>query len=191
MQPSPFEQLLGAEFARLPAAVRQVHAARAPLRTAGRADVTAATSAMARLVCWFAGLPKPGRAIETAVVFTSDGKGGEHWQRQFGERRYQSTIVAGNGRDAGLLVERFGLFDLKFRLTPRDDGLHWALAGGRFVGLPLPRWSVPYVDGLESTDGARFTFDIDVTFPVIGWLVHYRGWLIPQDHGSGLDHAGG
>ena len=63
MPPSPFEQLLGAEFDRLPAPVRQVHAARTPLRTAGRADVTAATGAMAWFVSWFAGLPKPGRDI--------------------------------------------------------------------------------------------------------------------------------
>ena len=114
MPPSPFEQLLGAEFDRLPAPVRQVHAARTPLRTAGRADVTAATGAMAWFVSWFAGLPKPGRDIETSVVFTPDGNSGEHWQRQFADRRYQNAIAAGTGRDAGFLIEHFGLFDLKF-----------------------------------------------------------------------------
>ena len=74
MQPSPFERLLGAAFEQLPAPVRQVHATRAPLRTVGRADVTAATGAMAWLVSWFAGLPKPGRDIATSVVFTPMAK---------------------------------------------------------------------------------------------------------------------
>ena len=187
MQPSPFERLLGAAFEQLPAPVRQVHATRAPLRTAGRADVTAATGAMAWLVSWFAGLPKPGRDIATSVVFTPDGKGGEHWERQFADRRYQSTMAVGAGRDKGFLIEHFGLFDLQFRLTPRADGLQWSLAGWRLVGIPLPGWSVPKVECLEAADGERFTFDIDVTFPLIGWLVHYRGWLSPDGSSASSD----
>ena len=115
------------------------------------------------------------------MVFTPDGNGGEHWQRQFADRRYQSAIAAGTGRDAGFLIEHFGLFDLKFRLTPQADGLQWSLAGWRFAGIRLPRWSVPKIECLESADGERFTFDIDVTFPLIGWLIHYRGWLMPQN----------
>ena len=61
------------------------------------------------------------------------------------------------------------------------DGLQWSLAGWRCLGIPLPRWSVPSIECLESADGERYTFDIDVTFPLIGWLMHYRGWLLPQD----------
>jgi hypothetical protein len=39
---------------------------------------------------------------------------------------------------------------------------------------------VPRIACLESADGERFIFDIDVTFPLIGWLIHYRGWLEPR-----------
>ena len=177
MQPSPFEMLLGADFERLPAPVRRVHGLRQPLKTAGRADVTAATGLLARLIAWNAGLPRPGRDMEVTVLFTPDGQGGERWDRRFGDRRYASSISAGEGRDRGLLIEHFGLFHLRFQLSPRPDGLAWSLAGWRLLGIPLPRWSVPHIDCLESADGERFTFDIDVTFPIVGWLIHYRGWL--------------
>jgi hypothetical protein len=177
---SPFEQLLGADLERLPAPVRRVHSLRAPLATAGRADITAANGALAWLTCWFAGLPRPGRDIHVAVTFTPMERG-EHWDRKFADRRYASTMGLGTGRDQGFLIEHFGLFDLRFQLSASPEGLTWSLAGWRCLGIPLPRWSVPRIKCIESGDGDRYTFDIDVTFPLIGWLMHYRGWLLPQD----------
>jgi hypothetical protein len=178
---SPFERLLGANFAQLPAPVRRVHALRQPLRTAGRADVRAATSMTARAICRFAGLPRAGRDIPVSVQFAPNGNGGEQWDRHFADRRYASSIAVGEGRDQGYLIEHFGLLRLQFILTVRPDGLSWSLAGWRLGALPLPRWSAPRIECLESADGERFTFDIDVTFPLVGWLIHYRGWLLPQD----------
>jgi hypothetical protein len=177
---SPFERILGPELERLPAPVRRVHSLREPLATSGRAEITAASGALAWLVCWFAGLPRPGRDIDVSVVFAPKD-GGEHWDRKFADRRYASTMQAGTGRDQGFLIEHFGLFDLRFELRVMPEGLRWSIIGWRLLHVPLPRWSVPTIDCVESSDGDRYTFDIDVKFPVIGWLMHYRGWLLPQD----------
>jgi hypothetical protein len=38
---------------------------------------------------------------------------------------------------------------------------------------------LPEVNCFESADGARFVFDINVRFPMIGPVIHYRGWLLP------------
>jgi hypothetical protein len=178
---SPFEQLLGDDFERLPAPVRRLHSLREPLRTAGRADITAARGPVAWLLCWMAGLPRPGHDVEVSVLFEPRPTGDEHWDRKFGDRRYVSTIAIGTGRDDGYLIEHFGPFDLRFQLTVLTEGLAWSVVGWRLLRVPLPRWSVPRIKCLEAGDGARFTFDIDVAFPVIGWLMHYRGWLLPQD----------
>ena len=35
----------------------------------------------------------------------------------------------------------------------------------------------------ESSVGGRFVFDIDVKLPLIGQLIHYRGWLLQQGQG--------
>jgi hypothetical protein len=176
--PSPFEQLLGAQFHRLPTSVQRLHALRAAMTTAGRAEVKAASNLFARLLCWGAGLPRPG-AMDVSVCFKPRLDGSEHWDRHFGDRRYASSIRAGAGKDRDFLIEHFGPFDLRFRLTARDDGLAWSLTGWRLLRIRLP--GCPRIECLEGADGERFTFDIDVTFPLIGWLIHYRGWLLPVD----------
>jgi hypothetical protein len=37
-------------------------------------------------------------------------------------------------------------------------------------------WTPRAIDGVPD----RLTFDIDVKFPLIGQLIHYRGWLTQQ-----------
>jgi hypothetical protein len=174
---TPFQRLLGADFDRLPAAVRDLHGLTGPAKTAGRADITAARNPAAWFLCWFAGLPKPGRDVPVMVDFYPDGKGRERWDRTFAARRYSSTMEAATGREAGLLTEHFGIFRLFSRLTVREEGLAWSLVGWRILGIPLPRWTAPSVECLESGDGERFVFDIKFAFPVAGQVIHYRGWL--------------
>jgi hypothetical protein len=178
---SPFERLFSAELDRLPPPVRHVHTIREPLATSGRAEITAADGLLARFICWFAGLPRPGSNVDVSVVFTPTKDGGEHWDRKFADLHYASALELGTGRDEGLLIEHFGLFDLRFRLRILPEGLAWSVVGWRCLRISLPRWSVPKIECIESAGGDRYTFDIDVTFPVIGWLMHYRGWLLPQD----------
>lgn len=179
----PFERVLGAALAELPEPVRGVHCLRETALVArGLADVTAAPGLMARLLCLVAGLPKPGRDVPCVVIFTPLRDGRERWQRQFADRRYRSVMRAAATCEAGgrVIVERFGplgLLDLHFRLTPGADGLRWSLDRWTLRGVPLPAWSAPRIACLESGDGERFRFDIDVTFPLIGPVIHYAGWL--------------
>ena len=70
---SPFQVLLGADFARLPAAVRRVHALSDSLKTAGRAKVSVAAGVLPWLVCRIAGLPSPGQDVPVEVEFHPDG----------------------------------------------------------------------------------------------------------------------
>lgn len=67
------------------------------------------------------------------------------------------------------------IFDLHFALSAAEDGLRWRLARWRLFGLPLPL--MPSVECLESGEGDRFAFDITASFPVIGRVIRYRGWL--------------
>jgi len=177
---SPFQRLLGAGFAQLPAPVRRLHGLSQDASTAGRAAITAARNPFAWLLCRLAGLPLPGDDVPVTVSFHLDGRGGEYWRRGFAGRRYASAMRAGSGADAGLLVERFWPFIYYHRLTASPNGVGWQLVKWRLLGIPLPGWTLPSVACFESGDGERFVFDIDVVFPLIGPVIHYRGWLLPQ-----------
>ena len=174
---TPFQSLLGADFQRLPAPVRDLHGLSETAFTAGQADITTAVNPAAWFLCWIAGLPRPGRHVPVTVAFHPDGKGREWWERHFASRRYASTMAAGTGRDEGLLIEYFGPFRLITKLTPGENGLAWSLVRWRFLRLPLPRWSTPTIECLEGGEGNRFLFDIRVGFPIVGHVIHYRGWL--------------
>jgi hypothetical protein len=175
MRSSPFQCILGADFECLPPAVRRVHGLSGALTACGFADITPAPGLAAWLICALAGLPRAGRNVPVTVSFHPDGRGGERWKRRFGARRYASTMRAGRGET--LLIERIGPFDLFYRLTPQADGLCWQVTRWRFATLPLPTWTLPTIRCVESGAGERFFFDIDIAFPMIGPVIHYRGWL--------------
>src|SRR6266851_609207 len=105
--PSPFQALLGDDFAMLPEPVRRLHSLAADIVTEGRADITSPRGFLPWLTCKVSGLPAPGRNVPVTVAFQVDGHGGEFWQRRFAERRYKSAFSVGTGRHAGLLCERF------------------------------------------------------------------------------------
>ncbi len=185
---SPFQDLLGSDFARLPELVRRIHGLTHSLRSTGRADVCRAPRLLARLLCTVAGLPPSGRDISVTVEFHPDGHLREFWERRFGRRRYSSTLRAGDPRAPGLLVEHFGPFDLEFRLSVASESLstrlHWSATGWRFLGVRLPRQTVPRIHCVESGDSERFMFDIDVAFPLIGQVIRYCGALAEMSVGA-------
>lgn len=170
-----FQNLLGSTFDLLPEPVRRFHTLEHELFSGGRSDVTAPPRSLgALLLSLVAGLPARGRNVETYVRFSPLSRGREYWRRDFSGRRYQSVMEA--SRD-GRLIEHFGPFDLYFDLAASPDGLRWSLSGWRLLKIPLPRFTKPAIECMEAADGTRFTFDIDVVFPIIGHVVHYRGVL--------------
>jgi hypothetical protein len=177
MPPSPFQQLLGDDFAILPAPVRRLHSLRGSVTTEGRSDIAAAEGRLPWLICLLAGLPSPGIDVPVTVEFRVEGNGREMWRRRFARRRYQSRFSAGAGRRAGLLRESLLPFVFFHRLTPSAAGLRWELVAWRLFWLPLPRSLMPPTECFEGAEGAHYTFDVDVKFPLIGQLIHYRGWL--------------
>ena len=177
MTASPFQQILGPSFDALPEPVRRLHSLTAPTAVAGLADIEVAPGLIPSLICWLAGLPKSGTGVPVSAAFTPDGRGGEHWVRRFGERRYASSFSAVRRGDENLLGERFGPFSLEFRLQASRTGLSWLLVDVTCVGIRAPRWAVPKVGCLERGEGGRFAFDIKAALPFVGPLIHYIGWL--------------
>jgi hypothetical protein len=174
---SPFQQLVGPDFALLPEPVRRFHSFAVDTATEGRADITSPRGFLPWLICKVSGLPAPGGDVPVTVHFQIASDGGQFWRRRFAGRRYQSGFSAGTERYAGLLCERFFPYVFFHKLTASADGLRWDLVRWKLLFLPLPRWLMPVAVCFESANGDHFVFDIDAAFRIIGPVVHYHGWL--------------
>ncbi len=64
-------------------------------------------------------------------------------------------------------------------LALTGQGLVWPISSIRLLGLPLPRALLPRSEVTESDRDGKAWFDVNLTLPVGGLLVRYRGWLEP------------
>lgn len=167
-----FANLLGTAFERLPNSVQQLHMRTGSHVYAGEVRVERGIGWLARACAWATRLPPAGHGlIRVEIDATAYG---ERWTRCVEGHAMRSHLWATDG----LLCERLGLVTFSFRLGAQDGHLTWEVARVRALGIPLPaRWfrDVSAIEG-ESTEG-RYTFSVSAALPLIGPLVHYRGWL--------------
>jgi hypothetical protein len=185
MDGSIFAEAVGAAALQvLPAPVQAFHRAESPAVWTGAADIEAGRGLLARLIGRLIGLPTSGRDVPVVVsverVGRRDGRApDEIWTRNFGGKRLTSRLSIG---PRGGLTERFGSISFRLMLDARREGLVWSLTGWRCCGVPMPRWLAPRSDAREfASDDGRFRFDVRVTVPLVGDLVHYCGWLKPSE----------
>ena len=46
-------------------------------------------------------------------------------------------------------------------------------------GIPLPMWLCPRSNSCEDTEAGRFRFHVEISHPLTGLIVRYKGWLEP------------
>ena len=174
-----YRRLLGDDLDRLPPAVRRLHDHGGRLCAAGTCRIERGDHPLARLVGWWFAFPSAGENLPVRVCFADRG-GVERWERDFAGQ----ALVSEQGElpaQPGLLFERFGAGRFEIEPTATPEGLELSLRGVSFFGLPLPRFLWPEVTGRESVDAdGRFTFFVTIRLPVVGLLVHYHGYLVPE-----------
>ncbi len=173
-----YQRILGAAWDRLPAEIRALHAGRGTTLAEGRASVERGGSPLARLAAFLVGFPAAAEETPVKVRFEADAEG-ETWTRSFGADRFTSRQFAGRGRSAGLLCERFGLLTFAMAQVPEEGKLTLVLRRWSCCGLPLPLWLCPRSDSYETAEDGRFRFHVDISHPLTGLIVRYRGWLQP------------
>lgn len=77
------------------------------------------------------------------------------------------------------MAERFGPIYFRCDLVGDHTGLQMAMQGWSILGVPLPLALAPRSQAREWPEDGRFHFDVPVSLPLIGRIVHYRGWLEP------------
>jgi hypothetical protein len=155
----------------------------------GRASIERGRNILGRLTAWLVGFPKPSADIPVRVRFDVD-KGEETWTRTFGTHSFSSRQFEGRGRSERLLCECFGPLTFAMALVTGDDRLKLVLRRWTILGLPLPMWLCPRSSSFETARDGRFRFHVEISHPLTGLIVRYRGWLVPSDpHGSSTMEA--
>lgn len=126
----------------------------------------------------FIRFPAAGDAVPVEVRFdVLDGR--ETWTRRCADRSFSSIQSEGTGRLERLVCERFGPFTLGLALVVDERCLRLVVRGWDFLGIPLPRALAPRSNSHEHEQDGRFHFDVEISHPLSGLIVHYRGWLVP------------
>ena len=76
----------------------------------------------------------------------------------------------------GRVYTSFGPVRLAFDLLPHPHGLDMRPAGWSLFRIPLPRVLAPRIVATEREEEGRFAFDVSAALPLVGPVVHYRGW---------------
>lgn len=173
-----FPRALGEAFRDLPEAVQATHDHAGPRRWSGWAEVTRGAGLLAGLIARAFRFPAAAADVPVMVLKTPV-EGGEVWERRFGGQVFRSHLRGG----AGGLTERFGPFTFAIALEVREGALHWPVARGWCLGVPLPRWLLPVSVSREYAEDGRFRFDVALHAPVSGLVVRYRGWLAADGGG--------
>jgi hypothetical protein len=174
-----YRRILEDAYALLPQPIAAMHDLKCDLVAAGFATVERGRGLLSRLAAAIVGFPFAGENVPVSVSFSrKDGR--EHWQRDFGGKRFTSTQEEGQGADAHLLCERFGPFSFAMALVLEGERLRLVLRRWGLFGVPLPLALGPRSDAYECVESGRFHFHVEISHPLTGLIVRYRGWLVPQ-----------
>jgi hypothetical protein len=172
-----YARILGKAWADLPAELRAMHDFSGSAR--GQASVERGTGRLARLAARLMGFPAASADVPVQVRFTERG-GVETWTHNFGDETFSSDQFAGRGRSEHLVCERFGPLTFAMALVVDGDCLRLVLRRWSAFGIPLPMWFCPRSDAYERVEDGKFRFFVEISHPLAGLIVRYRGWLVPQ-----------
>jgi Domain of unknown function (DUF4166) len=82
-------------------------------------------------------------------------------------------------KDEYSLVERFGAISVALALVLDSGRLYLIPRRWRLWGIPMPSLLLPTGSSFEAEEESRFCFDVDISAPLVGLIVAYRGTLEP------------
>nr|WP_281378542.1 SDR family oxidoreductase [Brevundimonas lenta] len=173
-----FARAIGPAFDALPPPIRALHETPGRSLWRGRAMTEGAAGPLAAIIARIIGFPTAQADCAAEVSIDADGDRSE-WRRRIGGHAFSSVLS--HPREGGRVRERFGATAMDLRLTPEGERLVYSVEGWRLGPIPLPRFLAPSTRAHEQIDAEdRFVFDVEISMPLIGRLVRYRGWLVRE-----------
>jgi hypothetical protein len=170
--PSLYQQVMGADFDRLPASLQQFHALTGKHVLSGWAEVGSPASFPARFLAWCLGAPL--KTQKGPIRFELRAAAAcEVWTRHFSDKTMESRLTLVRGH----IEERLGAARLGFALKVSPEKLEMQLVRLHFLGVPCPRWLLPAIVAEETATAGRLHFLIQASLPMVGVVTSYRGHL--------------
>jgi hypothetical protein len=177
-----YPRLFGVAWSEIDTALQRMHCNCEPVHAAGVFRISHGTSLGAKLLLLFLRLPPPNAAAQVELIVRPLGES-ETWLRLF-----DGKPVATVQRESvsGLLAERFGPIEFRFRLSFADHTIHYRQVGvilrlalPFFPEIPLPRWASPHVSARETAGASEMETRVlvEVSAPLAGLLFSYEGKL--------------
>jgi len=138
---------------------------------------------LARITAGIFRFPSASDGVTVTVTF-DQSPNREVWTRDFGGRKFQSTVSAGRGRNEHLLEERFGPFKFGMALVLENERLNFVVRNWSVFGLTMPRSWAPFGDSYECEKAGMFSFHVEIRHPLLGLVVKYVGGLSPRVSGN-------
>lgn len=173
--PSLYGQILGERFAHLPQPLAVLHSQQAVKVFRGEVRVDGGVNFFARLLADSFGFPRPGRRQTFELRITTQPDGSEIWQRCVGDGQWCTRQSCYRGK----LLEQFGALKATMSVPSDGSGLSFQVERLTLFGVPFPASLSPKISSVETVVGVpgRLAIDVDIVAPMIGRLVHYRGWM--------------
>lgn len=173
-----YQSVLGATWNQLPVPIRNMHDVAISRRAEGLAIIERGTNPFARMIADMIGFPQAGTDVPVSVDFNVFA-GTEQWMRTFNGRSFKSWQSRGYGRTERLLIERFGPMRFAMALVTEESEqkLRLVLRSWSFLGISMPMALCPASDSYEIVEDGKFHFHVKISHPLVGLIIHYRGWL--------------
>lgn len=177
VKPMPylFQQVLGADFDRLPEAVRIGHQVLGTKIMHGRVDVVRGKNPLAQLAASSIGFAKTGS--DRPITISMDVRDGmETWTRTIDDKAFRSVLS--KGPNPNEVYERFGPIKFKMKFRLEAEKLHYDIVSAKMFGVPFPKLLLPTSITHERAEDGKFVFDVEIRLPLLGRLIAYKGWLV-------------
>ncbi len=170
--PSLYQQVLGADFARLDPAVRRFHRLAGHHLLHGWVETTAPRSLPARLLARCLGSPVQGGSGPFRFELRA-APGHETWTRFFPSKTMRSTLRLRHRE----IVESLGPARVIFRMAVSGNRLAMGLGRLYFLGIRCPAFLAPRIEAEEWGADDRLFFRIEASVPWVGVVARYSGHL--------------
>jgi hypothetical protein len=170
-----FPRELGPNYQKLPQIIKDIHDVQDEVKAAGKAEIHRGKNIFADMAGWCFHLPPSGSDVPVKVCFKKEGEG-EILSRNFNGKVFSSAFTPAAGD--GMMTERFGPFKFLLYLDCHEKGIDFNLKKIWVFGwLPIPLFFGPKITAYERAAGPIYHFDVEITLPIIGRIIHYRGTL--------------